>query len=145
MVLSCSMFMPLVIFLVSRFCGIIYLPDWGSLSDQNVCVCGDFNAVRCPEERRGTSGVFNTAWSDTFNNFIEDLTLLDLPLRGRMFMWFRGDGKSMSRIDRFLLSENWCLQWSNCSQVAMSRRLSDHCLWCLLLMMKIGDLDLCAC
>jgi len=75
-----------------------------------VCVCGDFNAVRCPEERRGTSGVFTTAWIDTFNNFIEDLTLLDLPLRGRMFTWFRGDGKSMSRIDRFLLSENWCLQ-----------------------------------
>ena len=66
-----------------------------------MCVCGDFNAVRCPEERRGTSGVFNTTWSDTFNNFIEDLTLLDLPLRGRMFTWFRGDGKSMSRIDRF--------------------------------------------
>jgi len=99
----------------------------GSLSDQNVCVSGDFNAVRCLEERRGTSGVFNTAWSDTFNNFIEDSTLLDLPLRGRMFTWFRGDGRSMSRIDRFLLSENWCLQWSNCSQVAMSRGLSDHC------------------
>jgi len=92
-----------------------------------MCVCGDFNAVRRSEERRGVSGVFNTAWSGIFNKFIDDSTLIDLPLRGRMFTWFRGDGKSMSRIDRFLLSENWCLQWSNCSQVAMSRGLSDHC------------------
>lgn len=34
----------------------------------------------------------------------------------------------MSHIDRFLLSEYWCLTWPNCYQVAMFRGLSDHCL-----------------
>lgn len=33
----------------------------------------------------------------------------------------------MSRIDRFLLSENWCVLWPNCIQMALSRGLSDHC------------------
>jgi hypothetical protein len=32
--------------------------------------------------------------------------LFDLPLAGRQFTWFRGDGSSMSRVDRFLLSED---------------------------------------
>jgi hypothetical protein len=35
--------------------------------------------------------------------------------------------RAMSRIDRFLLSEEWCLQWPNCFQVALLRGLSDHC------------------
>ena len=52
--------------------------------------------------------------------------LADLPLSGRNFTWFKGDGKSMSRIDRFLYSEDWCLVWPNCVQVTQLRGLSDH-------------------
>jgi len=37
----------------------------------------------------------------------------------------------MSRIDRFMLSEEWCLVWPNCLQVAQLRGLSDHCLLAL--------------
>jgi len=33
----------------------------------------------------------------------------------------------MSRIDRFLLSEEWCSRWPNCLQVTFMRGLSDHC------------------
>jgi len=62
-----------------------------------------------------------------FNNFIEDNMLIDLPLRGRRFTWFKGDSISMSRIDRFLLSEEWCLQWPNSMQIALLRGVSDHC------------------
>ncbi|PNX82715.1 cysteine-rich receptor-like protein kinase [Trifolium pratense] len=53
--------------------------------------------------------------------------LIDLPLIGRKFTWFKGDGHSMSRLDRFLLSEEWCLNWPNCKQLAKMRGLSDHC------------------
>ncbi|XP_024630914.1 uncharacterized protein [Medicago truncatula] len=52
---------------------------------------------------------------------------MDLPLHGRGFTWYKGDGNSMSRIDRFLLSEEWCAKWPNCLQVASLRGLSDHC------------------
>jgi len=53
---------------------------------------------------------------------------VDLPLRGRRYTWYRGDGKSISRLNRFLLSERWCLTWPNCFQLASARGLSDHCL-----------------
>jgi len=42
----------------------------GSLLNQNVCVCGDFNAVCCIEERRSARRVFNAVWSDNFNNLL---------------------------------------------------------------------------
>jgi len=61
------------------------------------------------------------------NQFIDGNLLIDLPLQGRNFTWFKGDGKSMSRIDRFLLSEKWCLTWPNCFLLVASRGLSDHC------------------
>ena len=90
-------------------------------------VCGDFNVVRCVEERRSFSSVPQHAGIDGFNTFIDSNLLVDLPLRGRTFTWFRGDGRSMSHIDRILLSENWCLTWPTCFQLAVSRGLSDHC------------------
>ncbi|GAU41823.1 hypothetical protein TSUD_299890 [Trifolium subterraneum] len=33
----------------------------------------------------------------------------------------------MSRLDRFLLTDEWCLAWPNCTQTARLRGLSDHC------------------
>lgn len=33
--------------------------------------------------------------------------LVDFPIYGRLFTWYRGYGYSMSRLDRFLLSDNW--------------------------------------
>lgn len=60
------------------------------------------------------------------NVFIDDNDFVDLLLCGCRFTWFKGDGSSMSRIDRFLLSEEWCLQWPNCIQFALLRGLSDH-------------------
>ncbi|XP_045831047.1 exodeoxyribonuclease-like [Trifolium pratense] len=107
---------------------------WDSLSmriqaswREMVCVCGDFNAARHVDERRSVRGSQRSVDHIPFNRFIEDNNLVDLPLVGRKFTWFRGDGLSMSRLDRFLLSEEWCLTWPNCKQVARLRGLSDHC------------------
>lgn len=92
-----------------------------------MCVCGDFNAVRNMDERRSVRGVHASNDHIAFNSFVEDNVLVDLPLFGRNFTWFKGDGCSMSRLDRFLLSEEWCLQWPNCIQTALLRGISDHC------------------
>jgi len=99
-----------------------------SLGNRNVCLCGDFNSVRSLEERRSVLGVHAAHKFASFNEFIEACVLIDLPLNGRKFTWFKGDGRSMSRLDKFLLSEDWCLLWPNCLQVAHLRDLSDHCL-----------------
>ncbi|GAU10132.1 hypothetical protein TSUD_420020, partial [Trifolium subterraneum] len=93
-----------------------------TLAGRRVCVCGDFNAVRCLEERRSSRVEPRQCL-----RFIEDNNLVDLPLGGRKFTWYKGDGLSMSHLDRFLLSEEWCLAWPNCLQIAQLRGLSDHC------------------
>lgn len=107
---------------------------WDSLSSRlqllsglRVCVCVDFNAVRSTNERHSSSERQRPPDHIAFNRFIDDNFLVELPLCGRMFTWYRGDGLSMSRLDRFLLSEEWCLSWPNCRQTAQLRGLSDHC------------------
>ncbi|GAU20182.1 hypothetical protein TSUD_352460 [Trifolium subterraneum] len=107
---------------------------WASLSGKlqqlvgkQVCVCGDFNAVRCEEERQSVRQSMRSIDSGPFNQFIEENGLVDLPLSGRNYTWFKGDGRSMSQIDRFLLTEEWCLAWPNCTQSAQLQGLSDHC------------------
>ena len=89
-----------------------------NIGDVNFCICGDFNSVRSETERKGRSVVFRQLDTNNFNNFIDGILLIDLPLCGRMFTWYRGDGISMSRLDRFLLSTKWCDSWPNCIQVA---------------------------
>ncbi|GAU37371.1 hypothetical protein TSUD_277450 [Trifolium subterraneum] len=43
----------------------------------------------------------------------------------RKFTWYRGDGLSMSRLDSFLLSEDWITSYPNCVQVALPRGCDD--------------------
>jgi len=64
-------------------------------------VWGDFNAVRYREERRSVSVSGGAVDFGPFIHFIAENALVDLPLSGRNFTWFKGDGKSMSRIHRF--------------------------------------------
>lgn len=84
------------------------------------------NSVRSMEERRDRGVSSRHDDCNIFNKFIEDGRLVDLPICGRLFTWYRGDGFTMSRLDRYLLSENWCSTSPNCIQVANQRGLSDH-------------------
>ena len=62
-----------------------------------------------------------------FSNFIKNNSLVDLPLEGASFTWFRDFGlPSMSRIDRALVSLAWEEHFENVSQRVLPRVLSDH-------------------
>lgn len=61
-----------------------------------------------------------------FNQFIDDMHLIDLPLLGRKFTWVRSNGYALSRLDRFLVSESWLESWGGTSQRFL--------IYCLLLM-----------
>jgi hypothetical protein len=77
-------------------------------------VAGDFNSVCRREDRRGVNnvgGLYPTAEMYEFGDFIVSKDLVDLPLLGRKFTWFHPNGSSMSRIDRFLISEEWLNDW----------------------------------
>lgn len=95
-------------------------------TDVNLCICGDFNAVHSEDERKGRGATYRQVDTDNFNNFNDVCSLIDLPLCGRLFTWYKGDGITMSRLDRFLLSARRCVSWKNSIQVAHQRGLSDH-------------------
>lgn len=99
----------------------IGIDDW--------CVLGDFNAVRCPEERKGQGNSSSTQRleSSDFNQFIEGMELLDIPLIGRRFTWMKPNGLQMSRLDRILVTSTWIDSWPGFSQEVLPRDISDHC------------------
>ncbi|GJS29936.1 RNA-directed DNA polymerase, eukaryota [Tanacetum coccineum] len=74
------------------------------------CVCcngeslimGDFNEVRCIEERWGS--VFNSHGANAFNSFISNSGLNDIQLEGFSFTWAHPSVTKMSKLDRYLHS-----------------------------------------
>ncbi|XP_071738855.1 uncharacterized protein [Rutidosis leptorrhynchoides] len=62
-----------------------------------------------------------------FNDFIARNRLVDLPLGGRLFTWVSGDGVKMSKLDRFLVSDEFLSLWPDVKVVASFRSFSDHC------------------
>lgn len=91
------------------------------------CLMGDFNAIKNQCERRGAISQENKSEILGFSQFIEDMELIDIPTYGRKFSWFKSDGSVMSRLDRFLVSEEWLHSWSASSQWILDRDFSDHC------------------
>nr|XP_033508775.1 uncharacterized protein LOC117273689 [Nicotiana tomentosiformis] len=62
-----------------------------------------------------------------FSDFIEDMNLIDLRLEDSSFTWLKGDNQDIaSRIDRFLISEEWDDSFSNIKQIPLQRLASDH-------------------
>ncbi|GJW05906.1 RNA-directed DNA polymerase, eukaryota [Tanacetum coccineum] len=65
-------------------------------------IMGDFNEVRCIEERWGS--VFNSHGANAFNSFISNSGLNDIQLEGFSFTWAHPSATKMSKLDRFLMS-----------------------------------------
>ncbi|GKV18280.1 hypothetical protein SLEP1_g28685 [Rubroshorea leprosula] len=88
-------------------------------------LAGDFNAVRSIIERKGRLG--ETQDMEEFNRFVEGTGLIDVKLMNKKFTWYRSDGTSMSRLDRFLLSTKMSTLERDWTQVGVRRSISDHC------------------
>ncbi|MBA0812677.1 hypothetical protein Gohar_026621, partial [Gossypium harknessii] len=65
--------------------------------------------------------------SKEFGDFIDRCKLVDLPLLGKKFTWIGSDNKR-SRLDRFLLEEEWLVQLKDLQQEGLNRTVSDHIL-----------------
>ncbi|GJS31327.1 RNA-directed DNA polymerase, eukaryota [Tanacetum coccineum] len=90
-----------------------------------VIIMGDFNEVRYKCERFGS--VFNAFDANVFNSFIVDSGLVEVVLGGNKFTWCHKSGSKMSKLDRFLVSENLMNAYPNINAITMPRFLSDHC------------------
>ena len=89
------------------------------------CVGGDFNEILSPNERSRGGRISNSM--RRFTDVLNDLDLRDLPLQGGHYTWQGGsNGRSMSRLDRFLVSPDWESQCNRVIQRRLPRPVSDH-------------------
>ncbi|GJR09739.1 RNA-directed DNA polymerase, eukaryota [Tanacetum coccineum] len=90
----------------------------------DVIVMGDFNEVRHKDERYGS--IFNARGADAFNSFISAGGLVEVPSGGYSFTWSHNSASKMSKLDRFLVSDNLQRTCPNLSSLTLDRFLSDH-------------------
>ncbi|XP_071708027.1 uncharacterized protein [Rutidosis leptorrhynchoides] len=88
-------------------------------------LCGDFNEVREQGERFNCE--FLEYRAKRFNDFINNSCLIEIPLGGRSFTRVSDDGLKFSKLDRFLVSGKFCIEWGNLMAIALEREHSDHC------------------
>nr|GEV91011.1 RNA-directed DNA polymerase, eukaryota [Tanacetum cinerariifolium] len=87
-------------------------------------IMGDFNEVRCIEERWGP--VFNVHGANVFNSFISNSGLNDIQLEGYFFTWAHPPATKMSKLDRFLMFNGLLSSFSHISAICLDRHLLDH-------------------
>ena len=64
-----------------------------------------------------------------FSNVIEELRLKNLPLSGDLFSWCGGlNSQAASRLDCFLVFDEWEDHFSGISHFVLPRLSFDHCL-----------------
>ena len=85
-------------------------------------VMGDFNEIRCPEERRGCLTMSRSM--SNFDEWINNLGLIDMPIIGRKFTWRRG--RSCSRLDRILVDPLWLEKENSWKVKCQNFSVSDH-------------------
>ncbi|XP_058746549.1 uncharacterized protein LOC131619477 [Vicia villosa] len=88
---------------------------------------GVFNAIKNSRERKGRMALANLNETDIFSEFIDKFFLVDVSCKGKKFSWFSGDGKSMSRLDHFLVSSSIVSNWGVVGQLIGDKDISDHC------------------
>lgn len=72
--------------------------------DGCVCVTGDFNAVRGPNERAVRGESLDYKDIEAFDNFICQSQLIDLPISHRSYTWYQIDGSRKRKLDRALVN-----------------------------------------
>ncbi|GJX01702.1 RNA-directed DNA polymerase, eukaryota [Tanacetum coccineum] len=90
----------------------------------SVVIMGDFNEVRFKSDRFGS--IFNEKGADEFNSFIANSGLEEVPLGGCNFTWCHKSAAKMSKLDRFLVSNNLFTYCPHISAITLDRFLSDH-------------------
>lgn len=87
-----------------------------------------FQCNQIETERVGQSENINHMDIGAFDDFIREVELIDLPLRGRKFTCYRTDGSCKIRIDRIMVCNRWMLSWLTITICGLPRTVSDHCL-----------------
>ncbi|CAN0847443.1 Uncharacterized mitochondrial protein AtMg00310 [Linum grandiflorum] len=89
--------------------------------------CGDFNSYLLHSEKQSFSSLSSQASIDSFNHFVSDLDLMDLPPTEPLYTWTnRQSNEVKCRLDCFLLSDSWLSSFPDSSVKHLSDLGSDH-------------------
>lgn len=91
-------------------------------------LAGDFNETRYPSERSNSSRE-STRRSHQFNEWIDELHLLELEFSGASHTWSRGlspETRQSGRLDRALCNDAWCLMFDQAHVRHLPAVQSDH-------------------
>ncbi|KAH1238295.1 Transposon TX1 uncharacterized protein [Glycine max] len=92
------------------------------------CFMGDFNSIRNQDERFSLSQSRADPLSiSEFNSWIAEMELQEIKCIGSTYTWIRPNARVKSRLDRFLVSDQWLLSWPDSSHYTLPRDFSDHC------------------
>lgn len=88
-------------------------------------LAGDFNLLRDSHDKN--TAPFNLALAASFNNTINQLQLLGLPLLDQLFTWTNNrTTPTLARLDRILLNNDMNHLFANMSLTSLTRINSDH-------------------
>ncbi|GJY06227.1 RNA-directed DNA polymerase, eukaryota, reverse transcriptase zinc-binding domain protein [Tanacetum coccineum] len=87
-------------------------------------VFGDFNVVRHKSKRIGSN--FNLTSATAFNDFIIEGRFWDIPLGGHSFTRMTSNGEKLSKLDRFLISEDISNVIHNLQATVIDCHILDH-------------------
>ncbi|GJV89493.1 RNA-directed DNA polymerase, eukaryota [Tanacetum coccineum] len=86
-----------------------YISSLISRWDGHCMVMGDFNEVRCMEDRLGS--VYNAQGANEFNSFISNSGLVEIQLEGYSFTWSLQSAKKMSvYVDGEWVDDPWAIE-----------------------------------
>lgn len=90
-------------------------------------VFGDFNMVRYASKRLARLGsLFHQTATDVFNDFISICHLRDVPLGRHAYTRIRSNCEKLSKLDRFLVSEDVFNIIQNLEVIALDRLILDY-------------------
>lgn len=85
----------------------------------------DFNMIRYPHEKNNAN--FHSTEVDAFNDCINNMCLIELPLLDRKYTWSNKHSTStLERLDRAFINLAWDAALPNMILSSLTRRTSDH-------------------
>ncbi|GAU47271.1 hypothetical protein TSUD_280940 [Trifolium subterraneum] len=104
------------------------LRDLASMSSDPWCIIGDFNDLLSSEDKRG--GPERLSWLyNGFRNAVSDCSLLDMPLEGYQYTWFKSLGTNRAleeRLDRAMHTHAWSLMFPEARLINLVAATSNH-------------------
>ena len=94
-------------------------------SSEDWLILGDFNYIRSPDNRNKPGG--NVQDMFTFNDFIREQNLTELPIKGRAYTWSNMQHQPLlEQLDWFFTTLHWTLSFPNTLVSPLGKPVSDH-------------------